>query len=224
MSFVYDDSLLAGRGAVGEKPSFSLTAPLRRLGRQMRRVLHASNGEVAMDKDSIHYETLMQDALRGIVRKVLQQAADFGLPGDHHFFVGFQTTAPGVEVSDRLKAKYPEEMTIVLQHQFWDLEADEFGFSVGLSFGGVPEMLRVPYSALTSFFDPAVSFGLRFNEADEAAEDELQSAEDEALQGELESLLARDDAEAKKAEPETPKPTGGADVVSLDAFRKKDSE
>lgn len=226
MSFVYDNSHAEKRAMV-EKPAFSLTAPLKRLGKHMRRVLYASNGKVAMDKDSIHYDTLMQEALRSIVRKVLQQAADFGLPGEHHFFVGFQTTAPGVQVSDRVKAKYPEEMTIVLQHQFWDLEADEMGFSVGLSFGGVPEMLVVPYSALTSFFDPSVSFGLRFSDNDDG--DEIAEQETTTVER-LEGLLKKDDIEAASTEKKGEKSSekahshSSADVVSLDAFRKKDSE
>ena len=220
MSFVFDESAMRQHG-VAARPSFSLTAPLKRLGKHMRRALYASNGQVAMDRHKIHYDILMQDALRGVVRKVLQEAADFGLPGDHHFFVTFHTDHQGVQVSDRLKAKYPSEMTIVLQHQFWDLEVDETFFSVGLSFGGIPETLIVPFSALKSFVDPSVSFGLSFAEPEEktekSSEERLEEFE-KTLREEKIISSGPEKAEAPSA------PSGGADVVSLDAFRKKDAE
>lgn len=222
MSFVYDENAVRGYGAVS-RPSFSLTAPLKRLGKQMRRALYATTGQVAMDRQKIHYDILMQDAMRGIVRKVLQEAADFGLPGDHHFFITFHTNAPGVQVSERLKAKYPEEMTIVVQHQFWDLEADDFSFSVGLSFGGVPETLKVPYAALKSFFDPSVSFGLRFTEAADELDNSLaQKDAIEKIEEGMRNEKARIEPKVESAKKSDPK--SGADVVSLDAFRKKDGE
>ena len=114
-----------------------------------------------MTKDLIRYDLLVQEALKGVVRKVLGEAKD-GLPGEHHFYVSFRTDFPGVRLSSRLREKYPQEMTIVLQHQFWDLGVTEHGFEVGLSFSGVPERLLVPFDALTGFFDPSVQFGLKF--------------------------------------------------------------
>ncbi|MGJ3264552.1 MAG: SspB family protein [Salinarimonas sp.] len=115
-----------------------------------------------MTQDLIRYDLLVQDALKGVVRKVLSDAARDGLPGEHHFYVSFQTAFPGVRLSSRMREKYPDTMTIVLQHQFWDLIVNEHAFEVGLSFGGVPERLLVPYDALTGFFDPSVQFGLKF--------------------------------------------------------------
>src|SRR3569833_3456909 len=117
--------------------------------------------------DHIRYDLLTQQALRGVVRNVLSEAAKKGLPGEHHFYVSFDTQAEGVRLSDRLKAQYPEQMTIILQHQFWDLEVDEDCFSVGLSFGGVPEILLVPFVAIMVFFVPSVLFGLQFEEVGE---------------------------------------------------------
>lgn len=115
-----------------------------------------------MSKDLIRYDLLVQDALKGVVRKLLIDAARDGLPGDHHFYVSFRTPEPGVRLSQRMREKYPEEMTVVLQHQFWDLNVTEHSFEVGLSFGGVPERLLVPFDAVTGFFDPSVQFGLKF--------------------------------------------------------------
>ena len=118
--------------------------------------------------DHIRYDLLTQQALRGVVRNVLTEAAKKGLPGEHHFYISFDTRAEGVRLSDRLKAQYPEQMTVILQHQFWDLEVDEDGFSVGLSFGGVPEKLTVPFETIKGFFDPSVQFGLQFEDVSEA--------------------------------------------------------
>ena len=124
--------------------------------------------------DLIRYDLLAQDALRGVVRKVLSDAAKSGLPGDHHFFIEFNMDAPGVKISDRLRQsqlkKSPDShfMTIVLQHQFWDLVATEKYFEIGLSFGGVPEKLVVPFDAIKGFYDPSVQFGLQFELAPEA--------------------------------------------------------
>src|ERR1700757_4791713 len=124
-----------------------------------------------MPDDHIRYDLLAQQALRGVVRTVLSDAAKKGLPGEHHFKITFNTVAPGVRLSDRMRAQYPEAMTIILQHQFWDLHVDETGFEVGLSFGGVPERLAVPFEAVTAFFDPAVQFGFQFETLDAAAAD-----------------------------------------------------
>lgn len=117
-----------------------------------------------MAADHIRYDILAQDALRGVVRKVLADAAKQGLPGEHHFFVTFDTCAEGVRLSQRMRAQYPKEMTIVLQHQFWDLVVSEESFEVGLSFGGIPERLSVPFAAVKQFHDPSVEFGLQFEQ------------------------------------------------------------
>jgi hypothetical protein len=121
-----------------------------------------------MAVDHIRYDLLVQEALRSVVRKVLADAVRDGLKGDHHFYISFRTGAPGVRMSNRLREQYPEEMTIVLQHQFWDLGATDHTFEVGLSFGGVPERLLVPYEAIVGFFDPSVQFGLKFDVQDDA--------------------------------------------------------
>lgn len=117
-------------------------------------------------EQTIDYETLAQDAMRGVVRTVLQKAAKFGLPGDHHFYISFETQAQGVALSKRLKEKYPNEMTIVLQHRFWDLSVGDDRFEVKLTFDGIPERLVVPFSAIKVFFDPSVRYGLQFAEPD----------------------------------------------------------
>lgn len=115
---------------------------------------------------TINYEALAQDAMRGVVRTVLTRTAKAGLPGDHHFFISFDTQAPGVSLSKRLKEKYAHEMTIVLQHRFWDLTVTEDRFEVKLTFDGVPEKLVVPFAAIKVFFDPSVRYGLQFEEPD----------------------------------------------------------
>ena len=123
-----------------------------------------------MATDHIRYDVLARDALRGVLRRVLTDAAEHGLPGEHHFFITFLSTADGVKLSPRLLAQYPEEMTVILQHQFWDLVVTDDRFEVGLSFGGIPERLVVPFNSIKSFFDPSVQFGLQFEPADAATE------------------------------------------------------
>ena len=123
-----------------------------------------------MATDHIRYDVLARDALRGVLRRVLADAAEHGLPGEHHFFITFLSTAEGVKLSPRLLAQYPEEMTVILQHQFWDLTVTEDRFEVGLSFGGIPERLVVPFSSIKSFFDPSAQFGLQFEPSDAAPE------------------------------------------------------
>jgi hypothetical protein len=113
---------------------------------------------------TIDYEGLAQEAMRGVVRTVLVQTAKTGLTGDHHFYISFDTEAPGVTLSKRLKEKYPREMTIVLQHRFWDLAVNEQRFEVKLTFDGIPERLVVPFAAIKVFFDPSVRFGLQFED------------------------------------------------------------
>ncbi len=126
---------------------------------------------------TIDYEALTQDAMRGVVRTVLTQAAKSGLPGDHHFYISFDTGASGVVLSKRLKDKYPSEMTIVLQHRFWDLAVTDDGFEVKLTFDGIPERLVVPFAAIRVFFDPSVRYGLQFDEPDAAGPDQTDLSE-----------------------------------------------
>jgi hypothetical protein len=180
-----------------------------------------------MAEDLIRYDILAQDALRGVVRKVLSEVARTGLPGEHHFKISFQTTAPGVRISTRLLAKYPEEMTIVLQHQYRELEVTEQAFEVGLHFGGVPERIFVPFNAVTAFGDPAVGFQLQF--APVVAPVAVQPAEPPALapKGEASPPIALVPAAREKTAPtdagEKPdaETAPAAQVLSLDAFRKK---
>src|SRR5215470_18224144 len=121
-------------------------------------------------EQDIDYQALAQDAMRGIVRTVLTRVAKSGLPGEHHFYIAFKTSAPGVNLSERLREKYPEEMTVVLQHRFWDLVVGEERFEVKLTFDGVPERLVVPFAAIKVFFDPSVPYGLQFDESDLAGQ------------------------------------------------------
>ena len=157
------------------------------------------------------YDLWFEDAQRQVVVTAIAFVAENGLPGDHHFYISFRTNARGVDVPSRLLAQYPHEITIVLQHQFWDLKLEEAGqaFSVGLTFGGIPATLHVPFSAVTGFADPYVQFGLRFTPpAEEAANDEA-AAEPEPPTDVEPPLLTAD------------KPSTEPQVVSLDAFRKR---
>ncbi|CAO4141563.1 SspB family protein [Methylorubrum extorquens] len=212
-----------------------------------------------MAEDLIRYDLLVQDALRGVVRKVLTDAAREGLSGEHHFYISFRTEAPGVRMSQRLREKYPQDMTIVLQHQFWDLGVTEHSFEVGLSFSGVPERLLIPFDALSGFFDPSVQFGLKFdlNEGAEGeqAEETQPSAPAKvgprgagsepaeikpkstglatvqngpkivpALPASGKAKTDHKPEDGSEAKPEAAEKTdrdGTAEVVSLDAFRKK---
>lgn len=133
-----------------------------------------------MAEDIIRYDVLVQEALRSVVRKVLAEAARAGLPGEHHFYIAFDTAAPGVRLSSRIRQKYPEEMTVVLQHQFWDFVVTDTQFEVTLSFGGIAERLVIPFTAVKGFFDPSVQFGLQFDPArnpDAAEADDTLPAE-----------------------------------------------
>ena len=205
-----------------------------------------------MADDLIRYDLLVQDALRGVVRRVLTDAARDGLMGEHHFYVSFRTEAPGVRMSQALREKYPQDMTIVLQHQFWDLGVTEHTFEVGLSFSGVPERLLVPFDALSGFFDPSVQFGLKFDLGevgnDLPAEPEAPVAKNgprgaASEPGEVKPKTGTGlatigasgvptvlpaAAQGGKTDEKVPRPAakkdgeeGTAEVVSLDAFRKK---
>jgi hypothetical protein len=156
-------------------------------------------------KNLMRYDLMVQDALKGVVRETLTRVAKSGLPGEHHLYITFRTDHPGVELSPMLRSRYPQEMTIVLQHQFWGLEVTDEAFEVGLSFNRVSERLRIPFGAIRGFYDPSVKFGLEFQveQSGTAAGDALA-----ALPAKAEDKAAPDDG----------KP---AEIVSLDSFRKK---
>ncbi|MCB1474972.1 MAG: hypothetical protein H6883_06150 [Rhodobiaceae bacterium] len=182
-----------------------------------------------MSKDLIRYDILAQEALLGMVRRVLSDTTRAGLPGEHHFYIAFDTRAPGVRLSQRLRDEHPEEMTIVIQHQYWDLKVSDTDFEVSLSFNGVPEHLRIPFAAIRGFYDPSVSFGLQFDQQDLAAHrakkaDGIGTRPDEKIEDALPAELIPAGAEGSKDEkPKARKDDAGdgAEVVSLDSFRKK---
>lgn len=181
--------------------------------------------------DRFHYDALVDDALRSVVRRVLTQVAEKGLPGSHHFYISFRSTDPGVELPEYLRAKYPEEMTIVLQHQYWDLIIGDTSFEVTVSFNKQQERIKVPFAALSAFVDPSVRFGLQFDRRDKAAGDKPETAAtapatlpvpdkhpQPAVPAGEEAKAETDAATAEAA----PKPEDAASkVVKLDSFRKK---
>jgi hypothetical protein len=167
-----------------------------------------------MPINSLRYDQMIEEALRGVVRRALRTVVESGLPGSHHFYITFRTTAPGVEIADRLREKYPEEMTIVLQYQFWALEVLAERFSVTLSFNDVPERLVVPFAAVTAFADPAAKFGLQFQQETGAAPDDAAVIEPPAGHGG--SADALQPVAAASAEP-----PGDTKVIALDNFRRK---
>jgi hypothetical protein len=177
---------------------------------------------ITMATDHIRYDVLARDALRGVLRRVLADAAEHGLPGEHHFYITFLSTADGVKLSPRLLAQYPEEMTIILQHQFWDLVVTDDRFEVGLSFGGIPERLTVPFAAVTRFFDPSVPFDLLFDASDAAAEaPPAKLAPAPAASPVAPPTRVAAESKSAETEEEPAKPSEGAEVVRLDRFRKK---
>jgi hypothetical protein len=180
-----------------------------------------------MAEDHIRYDILAQEALRGVMRKVLAEVARTGLPGNHHFYITFLTGAPGVRISSRLRERYPEQMTIVIQFQYWDLKVNETGFEIGLSFSDVPERLEIPFSAVRGFYDPSVTFEMEFDVATDQPVAEPQEPARPVVvdkapppppapkkpERKAEKAVVKNDAPADDGK--------GADVVSLDAFRKK---
>ena len=180
--------------------------------------------------DRFHYDALVDDALRGVVRRVLRQVCDKGLPGSHHFYISFRSTDPGVELPDYLRAKYPEEMTIVLQHQYWDLIITEEFFEVTVSFNKQQERIKVPFTALSAFVDPSVRFGLQFDRKDKGAAAAEKPASATPLpapekrpapgaspngeSGEAEAAAKPGETPAKAEDP-------ASKIVKLDSFRKK---
>ena len=184
--------------------------------------------------DRFHYDALVDDALRSVVRRVLTQVAETGLPGSHHFYISFRSTDPGVELPEYLRAKYPEEMTIVLQHQYWDLILYDDSFEVTVSFNKRQERIKVPFAALSAFVDPSVRFGLQFDRRDKATGDKISADRPEgasaptplpvpekrpsapAPEGQ-DTEAGGEAATADEAKPED----AASKVVKLDSFRKK---
>lgn len=165
----------------------------------MKKPAGLEKGGRGVSKDLMHYDQLAQDALRGVVRKALERAAGpGGLPGAHHFYITFRTDDPACDIDESLVKAYPEEMTVVLEHQFWDLSSDDEGWEVTLRFSGVPKYMRVPWRAVTRFHDPSVGFRLHFDYA------------------------APGPGEIARAASDTAPPGGESTVVSLDNFRKKE--
>ncbi|HEX2430495.1 MAG TPA: ClpXP protease specificity-enhancing factor SspB [Aestuariivirgaceae bacterium] len=166
-----------------------------------------------MAEDLMRYDLLVQEALRRVVRLALLRVARTGLPGDHHFFIAINNRHDGVKLSDRLRRKYPNEMTIVLQHQFWNLAVHERHFEVDLSFDNIPEKLSISFEAVKGFFDPSVQFGLQFEEipADQR-EALLEAAPAPATTSASNAAPAADEGKAER---------GPEKIVSLDQFRKK---
>ncbi len=172
-----------------------------------------------MAKDHIGYETLADDAMRGVVREALRRAMDQGLIGSHHFYLTFKTHDPGVDIPDHLKERFPDEMTIVLQNQFWGLKVEDEKFEVTLTFQKLPATLVVPFAALTGFADPSVKFGLQFRNASPRIATEIKGATEETAQpaesGDEQTVEPDLTSEADKTA------SGESQVVSLDQFRKK---
>ncbi|MFM9889285.1 MAG: SspB family protein [Rickettsiales bacterium] len=187
-----------------------------------------------MSQETIDYPGMIDSAMRGVVRQALVHIDKFGLPGEHHFFISFQTNFPGVSISPQLKARYPEEITIVVQHQFWDLKITDTQFSIMLSFNNIPEKLVVPFDALTAFADPSIKFGLQFHGKKPAgASDTNNGAKSTASNGNAEEPVAcpvtgKNGSEKpsmaafeEDAPSEETKAANDEKVISLEAFRKR---
>ena len=176
-----------------------------------------------MEDDILRYDIWIEEALRGVIRRSLTTVEEFGLPDDHHFYITFKTDHPDVNIADWFLAEYPDEMTIVMQHQFDDLDVGEDGFTIKLRFGGRPERLDVPFEAITSFADPSVSFGLQLKSLDQDDEDgdyDDLTPEELGLEPSANSSgvsTGNNDGD----DLDDDKKTG--EVIALDAFRKKKS-
>ena len=168
-----------------------------------------------MAEDLMRYDLLAQEALRGVVRAALRKIAKSGLPGDHHFYIAFDTRYPGVRLSERIEKKYPREMTIVIQHQFWNLTVREEEFEVELSFDNIPEKLVIPFNAVKGFLDPHVQFGLQF---EVVAEDARQAEAKKPVKTVAPAQVPAESADDGAAPEAAADP---AKIVSLDSFRKK---
>ncbi|MBY7649580.1 MAG: hypothetical protein C4617_03675 [Candidatus Liberibacter europaeus] len=171
-----------------------------------------------MSHDHIRYDILTKDALRGLIRTVLSETATLGsLPGSHHFFISFATNVRGVRISTNLRKSYPEQMTIVIQNQFWDLKVSDTQFEIGLSFSNIPERLIIPFNAIKGFYDPSVNFELEFDVRDEDIEEKEPAKTTELPPA---SNLKKDKS-SKKSNIDKNNKDKPASVISLDSFRKK---
>ena len=184
-------------------------------GLRFRPACHMS--PAAMSEDLMDYQSLVERAMKSVVRDVLEQIAKDGLPGEHHLYITFQTEHEGVEIADRLVAQYPDEMTIVLQHQFWGLEVSEDAFEITLSFSGKDERLFIPFDSVTGIADPSVNFGLQFqsanmDKAEPADDNDYTNSLDDPAEDQIKPLSSDEPADDHQK-------TG--EVVALDAFRKK---
>ncbi len=179
---------------------------------------------MTVSKDFMEYDAMAQEALRSVVREALQRVEKSGLPGDHHFYIIFCTGYPGVMISRRLQERYPKEMTVVLQNQFWALSVDEDAFEIDLSFNRKIEHLRIPFKAIKGFFDPSVEFGLQFFvEGDDSPPFPLETEERGAN---LDEVLIKREAESQRPSvadqaEEAAESLPAGEIVRLDAFRKK---
>lgn len=171
-----------------------------------------------MAEDGLRYDKMVEEALRGVVRDALRVAARDGLVGDHHFYITFRTRHPGVRLPEYILSRHPDEMTIVLQHQYWGLEVDDTAFEVTLSFSGVSERLHIPLAAISGFADPSAKFGLQFQTEGDADFDDEDDDEDE-----MEVTFLADPGVLDDDREDTARPAASEDgkVVALDAFRKK---
>ena len=169
-----------------------------------------------MPRQSLPYEQWLDEGLRGVIKRALSYAAERGLPGQHHFYISFATSAGDVDVPPEVRARYPSEMTIILQHQFWDLVVEEDGFAVTLKFQGRSSRLRVPFAAVTAFGDPSVNFGLQLRTALRQRDADAKSA-----QAETETAAATDTEPGAQAAAAGGRPQPAAQVIALDTFRKK---
>ena len=187
------------------------------------------SGNNEISESELRYDHMVEKALLNVVRESLEYAAENGLPGDHHFYITFKTAHEGVIIPDHLKARYPGEMTIILQYQFWDLEVGKDGFSITLSFSDVPERMSIPYSAIVAFADPSVRFGLQFDITNGDSEDfdeELEDLEDliedydeDGFEGS--ETIANADASPSEIAAKKKQAESGDNIVTLDTFRKK---
>ncbi|AQX28230.1 MULTISPECIES: SspB family protein [unclassified Bartonella] len=181
-----------------------------------------------MVQDQIRYDILVQDALRGVIRKVLLEVAKAGLPGNHHFFITFLTNAPGIKISPRLQERYPDQMTIVLQHQFRDLIVSETAFEVTLSFGEITERLVIPFNSIQVFYDPIAAFEAAFDLPSNFTSGESENLENASCtpvipsnKQKKENVSTKPSNLKKDKEPSNSDSKQSADIVSLDSFRKK---
>jgi hypothetical protein len=173
-----------------------------------------------MAQDLMQYGQMVEDSLRGVVRRVLKRAATDGLLGDHHFYIAFKTQFPGVVIPNHLGLQYPEEMTIVIQHKFWGLEVSEEAFEITLSFNGQGQHLCIPFQAMTSFQDPSVQFGLQFGQGEEAGGEEAGGEEAGGAKPQTTTAEAEPAATPDAAPAASPDGEKGGNVVTLDTFRK----